>query len=138
MKQIVNTSWLGNMKFGSELDGHRIVTDLSPEGGGEDAGPRPKQLMLVALAGCTGLDVISILKKMRVEFDYFNMLMEADVTEDHPKHYTSIHLIYQFKGKNLDVDKLKKAADLSQEKYCGVAAVYKKALKLTYEIQLLE
>ena len=138
MKQIVNTSWLGNMKFGSELDGHRIVTHLSLEGGGEDAGPRPKQLMLVALAGCTGLDVISILKKMRVEFDYFNMLMEADVTEDHPKHYTSIHLIYQFKGKNIDVEKLKKAADLSQEKYCGVAAVYKKALKLTYEIQLLE
>jgi len=138
MKQIVNTSWLGNMKFGSELDGHRIVTDLSLEGGGEDAGPRPKQLMLVALAGCTGLDVISILKKMRVEFDYFNMLMEADVTEDHPKHYTSIHLIYQFKGKNLDMDKLKKAADLSQEKYCGVAAVYKKALELTYEIQILD
>jgi len=135
MKHLVNTSWMGNMKFEAQLDGHTVVVDASPESGGENAGPRPKQLMLVALAGCSGMDVVSILKKMRVDFESFNVIIDADLTEEHPKHYTKMHLIYKFKGRNLEFEKLKKAVELSLNSYCGVAAVYKKALDVTYEIQ---
>jgi len=74
---------------------------------------------------------------MRVEVDYFNVRVEADVTEEHPKHYTAMHIIYQFKGKDLPMDKLEKAINLSQDRYCGVSYVYRKAMKLTYEIQIL-
>lgn len=138
MKHIIDASWKGNMKFEADLDGHSVVVDATPEAGGEDAGPRPKKLMLVALAGCTGMDVVSLLKKMRVDFDDLNVIVEGDVTEEHPKHYEKMHVIYKIKGKNLDIEKVKKAVDMSQEKYCGVSAVYKKAMEVTYEIILEE
>lgn len=134
MKQSINAEWKGKMKFETELDGHNVVLDASPDTGGEDEGPRPKKLMLLALAGCTGMDVVSILKKMRVSFDSLNIEIEADSTEEHPMHYTKIKVIYKFKGEKIDKEKIKKAVDLSQNKYCGVSAVYKKALDLSYEI----
>ena len=137
MKHIVDTAWKGNMKFEADLDGHKVMVDGSVDVGGENAGPGPKRLLMVALAGCTGMDVVSILKKMHVELDYFNLKIEGDLSDEHPKVYNSMHIIYQFKGKDLDPEKLRKAVDLSQEKYCGVAATLRKALDLTYEIQIL-
>ncbi len=134
MKKQIDMNWQGGMAFTTELDGHKVVVDASPENDGENLGPRPKALMLVALGGCTGMDVVSILKKMRVEVDWFNVKIEGDLTEEHPKHFTDIKLIYEFKGNGLTVDKVRKAVDLSMERYCGVAAVYKKALNLTYDI----
>ena len=130
-------SWKGNMEFETELFGHKLTLDASPEVGGHDKGPRPKVLMLTALAGCTGMDVISILKKMKVEPEYFNVRVNGTLTEEHPKHYHKMHIIYEFKGENLPEDKLRKAIELSQDKYCGVSALYKKALELTYEIKIL-
>lgn len=138
MKHIIDASWKGNMKFEADLDGHSVVVDAANDAGGEDAGPRPKKLMLVALAGCTGMDVVSLLKKMRVDFEDLNIIVEGDVTEEHPKHYEKMHVIYKFKGRNLDPEKLKKAVDMSQERYCGVSAAYKKAMEVTYEIILEE
>jgi len=138
MKHIIDASWKGNMKFEANLDGHSVVVDAANDSGGEDAGPRPKKLMLVALAGCTGMDVVSLLKKMRVDFDDLNIIVEGDVTEEHPKHYEKMHVIYKFKGRNLDPEKLKKAVDMSQERYCGVSAAYKKAMEVTYKIILEE
>ena len=134
MKHNVNTSWVGKMKFDSEVSGHHIILDAAEEVGGENAGPRPKELMLSALAGCTGMDVVSILKKMKVELDAFDIKIEADLTEEHPKVYSKMHIIYQFKGKDLDLEKLQKAIRLSQENYCGVSAMYRKAMELSYEI----
>jgi putative redox protein len=90
MKHEVNTSWMGNMKFNSLVGGHQIVIDALPEMGGEDSGPRPKQLMLTALAGCTAMDVISILRKMKITPDSFVVKIEANLTEEHPKHYDSL------------------------------------------------
>jgi putative redox protein len=130
-------SWKGNMEFETELNGHKLTLDASSEVGGHDRGPRPKVLMLTALAGCTGMDVVSILDKMKVELDEFNVRVDGQLTEEHPKYYESMHIIYEFKGKNLQEDKLRKAIELSQEKYCGVSALYKKAIKLTYEIRIL-
>ncbi|OFX62569.1 MAG: hypothetical protein A2066_19995 [Bacteroidetes bacterium GWB2_41_8] len=94
--------------------------------------------MLVALAGCTGMDVISILRKMKIEPEAFNVIVEGDVADSDPKKYTQMKVIYQFKGKDLPVDKLQKAIDLSQEKYCGVSAVYRNALKMESEIRIIE
>ncbi len=138
MKHRIETSWKGNMKFDALVSGHHVIMDAAPEVGGENSGSRPKELMLASLAGCTGMDVISILRKMKVNVESFNIDIEADLTEEHPKHYTKMHLIYLFKGENLEFEKLKKAVDLSQEKYCGVSAAYRKAMELTYEIKILE
>lgn len=125
------------MQFDSLVSGHHVIMDASPEVGGKDAGPRPKALMLASLAGCTGMDVISILKKMRIEPRTFNIIIEAELTEEHPKHYSGMHLIYEFTGDGLDEEKLKKAIELSQDRYCGVSAVYRKAMPLTYEVRIL-
>jgi putative redox protein len=137
MKQVLKTAWMGKMKFDAVVNGHHLMMDAVPEVGGEDAGPRPKELMIASLSGCTGMDVISILNKMRQEVESFNITVEAELTEEHPKHYYKLHLIYEFKGNNLDLEKLKKAVDLSQDKYCGVSAVYKKTMELTYEIKII-
>ncbi len=136
MKHTVETSWKGNMLFDANVSGHHVMMDAMPAVGGEDKGSRPKELMLAALAGCTGMDVVSILKKMRVEFSGLNIRVEANVTEEHPKHYDKMLVIYEFTGHNLQMDQLKKAVELSQERYCGVSFVYKKAMEVTYEIKV--
>jgi len=137
MKHTVKTSWKNKMTFVSNVSGHNIQMDALPIVGGDDSGPRPKELMLAALAGCTGMDVISILKKMKIEIENFNINVEADMTEEHPKHYTKMHIVYEFKGNDLQLDKIQKAVELSQEKYCGVSAAYKKSMEISYEIKIL-
>jgi len=138
MKHTVDTLWQGNMKFDAVVSGHHVVMDALPAVGGSDEGARPKELMLAALAGCTAMDVVSILKKMRLEPAYFNVRVEAEMTEEHPKHYTAMHIIYEFKGEGLDMEKLQKAVDLSHERYCGVSAVYRKTMELTHEIKIIQ
>jgi putative redox protein len=137
MKHTVDTSWQGNMKFDAVVSGHHVVMDALPVLGGSDEGARPKELMLASLAGCTGMDVVSILKKMRVEPEYFNIRVEAEMTEEHPKHYIAMHIIYEFKGEGLELEKLQKAVKLSQDQYCGVSTAYRKAMEITYEIVIL-
>jgi putative redox protein len=137
MKHTVDTQWQGNMKFDAVVNGHHVIMDALPAVGGNDEGARPKELMLAALAGCTAMDVVSILGKMRIKPDYFNVKVEAEMTEEHPKHYTAMHIIYEFRGENLEMEKLQKAVDLSQERYCGVSFVYRKAMEITHEIVIL-
>lgn len=138
MKTSTSIKWTGNMSWETELFGHKLILDAGKENGGEDKGTRPKVLMLTALAGCTGMDVVSMLKKMRVEVEDLQIIVEADMTEEHPKYYDKMHVIYQFKGKNLPMDKLEKAVNLSEEKYCGVSALYKKAIPVTTEIKVID
>jgi len=138
MKTSLDLNWTGNMSFETEMNGHKVTLDADPSVGGENKGVRPKPLMLLSLAGCTGMDVVSILKKMRVEVEDFNVTVEANMTEDHPKHYDKMHIIYFFKGKDLPKEKIEKAVNMSEEKYCGVSAVYKKALEITTEIRIEE
>ncbi len=137
-KQEVRISWQENMAFEADVNGHKIMLDAAEGVGGENRGPRPKPLMLTALAGCTGMDVISILKKMRVEPDNFDVIVEGDLTEEHPKQFYKMNVIYEFTGKDLPLEKLKKAVSLSEERYCGVSALYKKAIELTSEIRIKE
>ena len=136
--QKVNVEWLDGMAFKGKANGHEIILDAEERVGGNNRGPRPKPLLLLAVGGCTGMDVIPILKKMQVVPEYFNMEIEAEVTEEHPKQYTKIHIIYEFRGKDLPLDKLSKAISLSQEKYCGVSATLKKTLPVSWEIKILD
>ena len=126
------------MAFESEINGHRVVIDAKEEAGGQNRGPRPKPMMLAALGGCTSMDVISILKKMRVELKSLNVIVEGELTEEHPKHFTKMHVIYEVEGENLPMDKIQKAVTLSEEKYCGVSVVYRQALEITSEIRIKE
>lgn len=136
MKDSININWQKGMSFEAEVNGFKLMLDASTEHGGSNKGPRPKPLMMVALAGCTAMDVVSILKKMRVEPDDLNIRVEGDLTEEHPKQFTKMHIIYEFSGKDLPIAKLEKAISLSQERYCGVSASYTKAMEITYEIVL--
>jgi len=137
-KQEVKVKWLENMAFKAEVNGHEIILDAAAGVGGENRGPRPKPFMLTALAGCTGMDVVSILKKMRVELEDFNVIVEGDITEEHPKQFFKMNVIYEFKGKDLSLEKLEKAVSLSEERYCGVSALYKKVIEVTSEIKIIK
>jgi putative redox protein len=126
------------MSFTVSINGHEIIIDASSGSGGNDLGPRPKSLMLAALAGCTGMDVVSILKKMRVEFDDFRVKVEGNITEEHPRHFDHMHIIYTIRGKDIPADKVNNAINLSQEKYCGVSYNYRQAMKITHELIIEE
>jgi len=136
MRTKISIDWTDEMSFKSEVNGHEIIIDADEKVGGKDRGPRPKPLMLLSLAGCTGMDVISILKKMRVEPEDFRVTTDANNTEEHPKHYDEIKVIYEFWGKNLPKDKIEKAVNLSEERYCGVSHVYKQYVKMSTEIKI--
>ncbi len=138
MKAEVGCTWKGDMAFEGDINGHKIVIDATPEVGGKDLGPRPKPFMLLALAGCTGMDVISILKKMEQEVSWFNIRVEADQTEEHPKHYSNFNIIYEFKASDdLNRSKVDKAISLSQDRYCGVSELLKKAVPVTHQVSYL-
>ena len=137
-KHSIRTEWKEGLAFEAEINGHLLKMDAPVEAGGTNTGPGPKKLQLAALSGCTGMDVVSILKKMRVSFEGLSIEVQGELTEDHPKHYASMHVIYHFKGKDLPMDKLEKAVRMSEENYCGVRALYTKAIAVTSEIRIEE
>jgi len=136
MNHVVSCTKKDLMSFTASVDNHQLILDQSIDLNGNDEGPRPKPLLLAALAGCSGMDVISILEKMRVDYDNFTVITDGELTEEHPKYYHKIHLTYQFKGKNLPKDKIEKAINLSLDRYCGVYAMLKKAANITFEIKI--
>ncbi len=138
MATTVNIEWKQNMAFEAEVNGHIIPIDADEKVGGENFGARPKPLTLVSLGGCTGMDVRSILAKMRVEFDAFNVSVSGELTEEHPKYFNKIHITYTFKGKDLPLEKLEKAITLSQDRYCGVTAMLNAVAEITHEIVIEE
>ena len=138
MKDSISLNWLSDMAFDAEINGHKIYLDASVENGGKDIGPRPKPLMLVALGGCTGMDLVSLLNKMRVKYDSLNITVEGDLTEEHPKTFYKMKVIYSLKGDNIPLEKVQKAVDLSKDRYCGVHAAYKKAMEIEFEIRINE
>ncbi|NOX37461.1 MAG: OsmC family protein [Calditrichaeota bacterium] len=119
---------------------HWVVMDGPEAFGGSEAGTRPMELFLMSLAGCTGADVASLLKKMRVDVDRFEIVVKGNRAEEHPKVYTKIDLEYRFYGDNLEAvkDKIEKAIELSQWKYCSVSAMIRKAeIPFSYTYKLL-
>jgi putative redox protein len=138
MKSSVNVEWQKNMHFISMVNGIAVNLDADETSGGENLGPRPKPLLLTALGACTGMDIVSILKKMQVEIEYFNVKVDAVSEDEHPKRFSAMHLIYEVKAKNLTVDKLEKAIHLSMDKYCSVKATLAPAVNITYEYKILD
>jgi len=138
MKDSIQVDWLSDMAFETEVNGHKIYLDAGEAVGGKNMGPRPKAFMMVALAGCTGMDVVSILKKMRVSYEGLSIKIEGDLTEEHPKKFSAMKVIYQFKGKELPKDKIQKAVDLSKDRYCGVSANYIDAFPVSHEVVIEE
>ena len=138
MKETIKAQWLNDLSFETEVDGHKIYMDTAVEHGGKNLGPRPKLMMMVALAGCTGMDVAAILKKMRENVEEFSVEVEGDVTEEHPKRFAGMKVIYKVKGKGINRKNVEKAVKLSSEKYCGVSANYKEAFDITHEIIIEE
>jgi len=110
---------------------HWVVMDGPEKFSGLEAGSRPMELFLISLAGCTGMDVVSLLEKMRVKLDDFKMEVEAERAETHPKVFTKIHIEFLFWGKDIDPAKVEKAIDLSQNKYCSASAMLKKTVDIT-------
>jgi putative redox protein len=125
------------MAFEASVDGHSVMMDATSSAGGHNLGPTPKPLLMASLGGCTGMDVISLARKMRQEVESLEIKLQGTISDEHPMSYQAIHLIYIFKGNKLDPEKLQKAIDLSQEKYCGVSATLKAGVLITYEIVIL-
>ncbi|WP_455638098.1 OsmC family protein [Parabacteroides sp.] len=128
--------WKKDTTFETELNGHPITIDTSVENGGNDEGPRPKALMLVAMAGCTGMDVAPLFRKMRVRFESLSIEVTAEMSDGIPALYTSFHVTYHVTADPADSAKILKAVRLSQEKYCGVTLMMKKIAPVSWEIIL--
>ncbi|MBI1341554.1 MAG: osmotically inducible protein OsmC [Terrimonas sp.] len=126
------TTWLGDHRFEGNHDGNRILID-----GDKKNGHGPKALLLSSLAGCSGVDIVDILTKMRVSFSQFSMEVEADQTTEFPKVFTDILITYKMKADAADEAKIRKAIDLSMEKYCGVTAMLRKNSAINYKLELL-
>ena len=123
----ITSTWKGKMQFEStNPSGETVLINAGEENGGEGAGLRPKAMMLSALAGCSGLDVASLIEKMKLEVEDFKIETSANLTEEHPKIYDQVTVEYHFYGANLNEAKLQRAVDLSVEKYCGVMEMFRK------------
>ena len=127
------TTWKKKHEFESKLEDNLIHLD-----GNIENGFGPKALMLSALAACSGIDVVDILEKMRVAFSDFKIDVEADQTQDHPRVFSSVHILYEIRSLPENLEKIRKAIDLSLDKYCGVAAMLKKNSPITYELHVRE
>lgn len=136
MSTQITLKWKKDTTFETELNGHPIIIDTSVENGGNDEGPRPKALMLVALAGCTGMDVAPLFRKMRVRFEALSINITAETSDGIPMVYTSFHVTYHVAARPEDSKKILKAVRLSQEQYCGVTMMMKKIAPVSWEIIL--
>lgn len=133
-KHSITAKLKGGKAFEALVSGHKVTVDSESD---TSQGPSPRKLMLLALAGCTGMDVVSILQKMKVELNDLNITVEGELMDEHPRYYKTMHVIYEFTGYELPADKLERAVELSEEKYCSVRALYSKAIKVTSEIRII-
>ncbi|MED4207150.1 OsmC family protein [Neobacillus mesonae] len=126
--------WTGKMAFSSVTpSGHEIKMDAAPEVGGENTGARPTELLLNAVAGCTGIDIIMILRKMRLDPTSFHMDVKGDRAEVEPKRFTKINIHYALEGE-LPEDKVVRAIQLSKDKYCSVSHSLNAEITVSYSI----
>lgn len=131
----VKVKWQGKRSFEAVGDSNHLVTiDAKPEAGGEDKGPRPMELLLMGLGGCTGIDIVMILERMRLTIDEFHMEINGVRREEHPQKFTEIHIKYVLKGDTLTKDKVERAIRLSEEKYCSASASLNAKIITTYEL----
>lgn len=129
------TQWMGKMLFNALVNGHTISMDAPERAGGEDQGPIPKPLLLTALSGCTGMDVVALLRKSGQEVRHLTIRAEGELSKTAPITYTRIHLMYEVEAREEQKEAILEAIRLSQEQYCGVSFLLKKAIPVTWEIR---
>lgn len=138
MDHLIHCEWKGNLAFEADIQGYKLMMDAQPEVGGQSSGASPKRLLLAGVAGCSGIDIGILIKKMRLKVDALHIEVGGELTTEMPTYYHRIHVVYTFTGKQLDQAKIEKAVKLSWEKYCGVTAMLQFAAQMTYEVKLVE
>ncbi len=133
LKQLSGITFIGK----TDDTNHWITVDGPDNFGGSNAAIRPKELLLLSLAGCTSADVIAILQKKRVKLDDYKINITAQSTDKHPKVYSSINLEYVFTGKDIKEKDVERAIDLSQNIYCGVTAMLQKTVEITHNFKIV-
>ena len=131
IKQVVGLTFIGKAD-----SNHWVTIDGPKKFNGSEAASRPMELLLISLGSCTGSDVVSILKKKRVDIQKFELNLTAERLETHPKIFTKIHIEYVFTGQNLKHEDIKRAIELSQNKYCPISAMLIKTVDLTYSYEI--
>lgn len=135
----VRVKWLDHMSFvGEAPSGHSVVMDGSPEHGGRNLAARPMEMVLLGLGGCTAFDIVSILKKSRVAIDDCIVELSAQRADEIPAVFTKIHVHYIVKGVDLQDKQVKRAVELSSEKYCSVSMMLKQSVELSYDYEIQE
>ncbi|MDR7484358.1 MAG: OsmC family protein [Armatimonadota bacterium] len=130
-------TWTPPMRFdGAASSGGTLVMDARPEHGGTGAGPSPLETVLMAMAGCTGMDVVSILQKMRAPLKHLTITVDGERAAEHPRVFTSIRIRYEASGAGLTREQVERAVILSLEKYCSVTAMLRQTAEITHEIVL--
>ncbi|HRV52077.1 MAG: OsmC family protein [Bacteroidetes bacterium] len=134
MKHEIESQWMGKMQFNALVNGHTIIMDAPERVGGEDQGPIPKPFVLTALSGCTGMDVIALLRKQGKQLTDLNLKVSGEISKQQPIEYVAAHIIYEMKGSAEDEQAALDAVMLSQEKICGVSSMLKKIMPVTWEV----
>jgi putative redox protein len=133
----INAVFKSGINFTADVNGHSIEIDKDEAGGGNNTGTRPKALMLVSLAGCSGFDVVGMLNKMRINFSDLSIKVDGRLTETIPQIYDDVVIHYTIKVKKEDEAKVEKAVKLSEEKYCGVSRMFESFAKVSFKINYL-
>ncbi len=134
-----NLRWLGKMAFAAKGESKQWVPmDANDAVGGEDSASRPMELIIMGLAGCTSMDVVSILKKMRVPLEDFEMEIDAERADEHPKVFTKIKVKYVFYGEGIKEKQVERAIELSENVYCSVSAMLRKSAEITTSFEIRE
>ena len=135
----ISVNWVdGLLMVGKSDSGHTITMDGPPESGGENLGVRPMEMLLLGVAGCTMIDVVTTLKKMRQELSHLETKISAERATDHPKVFTDIHIQFILKGQNLDEKKVDKAITLSAEKYCSASIMLGETATIKHDFEIIE
>ncbi len=134
MTHQVETQWMGKMQFNALVNGHTIVMDAPERVGGEDQGPIPKPFVLSALSGCTGMDVVALLRKAGKQLSYFDLKVSGEISKRTPIEYVSVNIVYEMKGDEGDRQAAIDAVMESQDKICGVSHMLKKIMPVTWQI----
>lgn len=132
MPSVVRVKWIDGMRFvATDSRGHSIVLDASKQVVGEDSGFSPLQLLLAALGGCTGIDIVDLMRKQRQQVDGLEIIVSGERVEEPPRVYKNIHVEYRINGKNIKEQAVQRAIKLSEEKYCSVGAMLKAKANVT-------
>lgn len=134
MKHEMEALWMGKMQFNALVNGHTYIMDAPERVGGEDTGAIPKPFMLTALSGCTGMDVVALLRKQEIVLDNFSLKVSGEISRQQPIVYTAAHIIYEVAGKEQDMQATYDAIMASQEKICGVSMMFKRIMPVTWQI----